>query len=75
MFHLQSTASGSDFIWLLAGIAVRRSQEIGAHRRSGIGSERPTAEGELWKRGTIISGSLKVLHSKKSTSFLDVDCP
>ncbi|KAK7451800.1 Gypsy retrotransposon integrase-like protein 1 [Stygiomarasmius scandens] len=48
--YLHSTSSGVDLSWLIVGIAIRRSQEKGAHRRLIANSERPTVEGELWKR-------------------------
>ncbi|KAK7457846.1 Gypsy retrotransposon integrase-like protein 1 [Stygiomarasmius scandens] len=50
VFYLQSAASEIDLSWLIVGIAIRRSQEKGAHRRHAANSEHPTGEGELWKR-------------------------
>ncbi|KAK7457844.1 Gypsy retrotransposon integrase-like protein 1 [Stygiomarasmius scandens] len=49
VFYLQSAASEIDLTWLIVGIAIRRSQEKGAHRRHTTNLEH-TVEGELWKR-------------------------
>ncbi|KAL0956545.1 hypothetical protein HGRIS_002685 [Hohenbuehelia grisea] len=35
--------------WLFVSIAIRKSQDLGAHRRS-LYKDSPTVEGELWKR-------------------------
>ncbi|KAF5346632.1 hypothetical protein D9758_013200 [Tetrapyrgos nigripes] len=50
IYYLYSVSKGIDSAWLLAGIAIRRAQEKGAHRRYTVSTHLPTVEGELWKR-------------------------
>ncbi|KAK7441039.1 Gypsy retrotransposon integrase-like protein 1 [Stygiomarasmius scandens] len=66
IFYLNSTSSSIDLSWLIVGIAIRRSQEKGAHRRLIANSERPTVEGELWKRAFWM---LIVLDTYTTTMF------
>ncbi|KAF5346589.1 hypothetical protein D9758_013444 [Tetrapyrgos nigripes] len=48
--YFHSVSKGINTVWLVAGIAIRRAQEKGAHRRYFATSAQPTVEGELWKR-------------------------
>ncbi|KAF5334559.1 hypothetical protein D9758_015778 [Tetrapyrgos nigripes] len=50
MTYFFGVGKGIDNAWVLAGIAIRRAQEKGAHRRHTSSSQHPTVEGELWKR-------------------------
>ncbi|KAF5346558.1 hypothetical protein D9758_013447 [Tetrapyrgos nigripes] len=50
IWYLNSISKGINNVWLLTGIAIRRAQEKGAHRRYFTSSTQPTIEGELWKR-------------------------
>ncbi|KAK7457842.1 Gypsy retrotransposon integrase-like protein 1 [Stygiomarasmius scandens] len=65
-FYFHSITLGVEFGWLLVGIAIRRSQEKGAHRRYTTESEQPTIQGELWKR---VFWMLIVIDSRMSTLF------
>ncbi|THV03670.1 hypothetical protein K435DRAFT_747568 [Dendrothele bispora CBS 962.96] len=47
LMYLHYIGDGIDDSWLLSGIAIRRAYEKGIHRRY---PQRPTVEGELWKR-------------------------
>ncbi|KAF5345064.1 hypothetical protein D9758_010410 [Tetrapyrgos nigripes] len=58
LYHLQmyclasvylNMVTGPDVGWMLSGIAMRLAQERGTHRRTS-GNQKPTLEGELWKR-------------------------
>ncbi|KAF5334708.1 hypothetical protein D9758_017246 [Tetrapyrgos nigripes] len=63
--HLQLYC-GFDSAWLIGGMAIRRAQEKGAHRRYAISSKRPTVQGELWKRAFW---TLIVMDIRMSTLF------
>ncbi|KAJ7278920.1 fungal-specific transcription factor domain-containing protein [Mycena rebaudengoi] len=42
-------AAAPQAVWTLVGLGLRLAQDVGVHRRKNI-VERPTVEGELWKR-------------------------
>ncbi|KAF5372146.1 hypothetical protein D9758_004968 [Tetrapyrgos nigripes] len=74
--YLYTVTKGVDSAWLLAGIAIRRAQEKGAHRR--YTNDSPTIEGELWKRAfwalTTIDISMSTLFGRpRATSIQDFD--
>ncbi|THU96982.1 hypothetical protein K435DRAFT_778274 [Dendrothele bispora CBS 962.96] len=48
--YLYANAEGVDDSWLISGLSIRRSHEKGIHRRYAQNAQRPTIEGELWKR-------------------------
>ncbi|THU86599.1 hypothetical protein K435DRAFT_782796 [Dendrothele bispora CBS 962.96] len=88
LFHLQlyclaihyfgSLGAGIDLGWLLSGIAIRRSQEKGAHRRYTLNSQGPSIQGELWKRAfwqlVVIDSRFCTLFGRpRGTSILDFD--
>ncbi|KAF5346392.1 hypothetical protein D9758_012772 [Tetrapyrgos nigripes] len=64
--YFHSVSKGINTVWLLAGIAIRRAQEKGAHRRYLNSSDQPTVEGELWKR---TFWSLMIVDIMMSTLF------
>jgi hypothetical protein len=35
--------------WLIVGVAVRKAQDVGAHRKN-VYHSKPTIDGEIWKR-------------------------
>ncbi|THU77325.1 hypothetical protein K435DRAFT_738552 [Dendrothele bispora CBS 962.96] len=70
--------AGIDLGWLLSGIAIRRSQEKGAHRRYTLNSEGPSIQGELWKRAfwqlVVLDSRFCTLFGRpRGTSILDSD--
>ncbi|KAK7457845.1 Gypsy retrotransposon integrase-like protein 1 [Stygiomarasmius scandens] len=69
VFYLQSAASETDLSWLIVGVAIRRSQEKGAHKRHPTNLEHPTGEGELWKRGMIPNRKRECSFLNKPTAF------
>ncbi|THU96973.1 hypothetical protein K435DRAFT_778270 [Dendrothele bispora CBS 962.96] len=76
--YFHSLAAGIDLGWLLSGIAIRRSQEKGAHRRYTLNSEGPSIQGELWKRAfwqlVVIDSRMCTLFGRpRGTSILDFD--
>ncbi|THU96970.1 hypothetical protein K435DRAFT_78876 [Dendrothele bispora CBS 962.96] len=78
MYYCNSLAAGIDLGWLLSGIAIRRSQEKGAHRRYALNSEGPSIQGELWKRAfwqlfVIDSTMCTVFGRPSGTSIMDFD--
>jgi hypothetical protein len=48
--YFYAVFKGVETAWLLGGIAIRRAQEKGLHRRYTTNAQQPTIEGELWKR-------------------------
>ncbi|KAK7438632.1 Gypsy retrotransposon integrase-like protein 1 [Stygiomarasmius scandens] len=74
LYHLQmyclagtylNIVIGPDIGWMLSGIALRLAQERGTHRRT-LGEQKPTLEGELWKR---VYWVLVAMDSETSTVF------
>ncbi|KAF5365417.1 hypothetical protein D9758_010832 [Tetrapyrgos nigripes] len=71
-------AESVDNAWVLAGIAIRRAQEKGVHRRRTSSSQYPTVEGELWKRAfwmlTLLDTMMSAYYGRpRATSVQDFD--
>ncbi|KAF5345455.1 hypothetical protein D9758_013649 [Tetrapyrgos nigripes] len=78
LFYMHSMPKGVDSAWLIAGMAIRRAQEKGAHRRYTISSKQPTVQGELWKRAfwtlIVVDIRMSTLFGRpRATSIQDFD--